>query len=62
MANSSRTFLLYFISPSMGSREGEQSSGLKKKLVYNENGTENIIRTPEVGRLHSIEKIIYSLN
>jgi len=46
----------------MGSREGEQSSGLKKKLVYNENGTENIIRTPEVGRLHSIEKKIYSLN
>jgi len=51
MANSSRTFLLYFISPSMGSREGEQSSGLKKKLVYNENGTENIIRTPEVGKI-----------
>jgi len=62
MANSSRTFLLYFISPSMGSREGEQSSGLKKKLVYNENGTENIIHTPEVGKITYYKKIIYSLN
>jgi len=62
MANSSRTFLLYFISPSMGSREGEQSSGLKKKLVYEEYGIEkNTISSPEFSTINNEMNIFVSV-
>jgi len=46
----------------MGSREGEQSSGLKKKLVYEEYGIEkNTISSPEFSTINNEMNIFVSV-